>query len=288
MRGRMLLIGRYNTLEIARITASGAFLKTDEGDVLLPGKFIPPGAEPGSSIEVFIYRDSEDRLVATVQRSLAVVGDFALLNVKDNTRIGAFLDWGLDKDLLLPFGEQPDPVKRGEPALVRVYLDNSGRIAASAKLEKFLSPAGGSLSEGDEVELLPYAFTEMGVKVIVNGAYGGLLFRNELYVKPARGKRLRGYVKKIRDDGKIDVTLRKGGAGEAARDRETILAALKAGGGFLPLTDKSSPEAIAELLRMSKKSFKKGVGGLYKEGLIDMTEDGIRLRSVKVEGSQSK
>ena len=277
----MLLIGRYNRLKIDRITASGAFLATSEGDVLLPGKFIPEGAEPGSGIDVFIYRDSEDRLVATTQTPQAVVGEFALLRVKDNTKIGAFLDWGLDKDLLLPFGEQTAPVKKGEDALVRLYLDNSGRIAASAKLEKFLRPADGSLCEGDEVELLLYAFSDLGAKVIIDNTYGGLLFRNELYAKPARGERLRGYVKKIRDDGKIDVTLRKGGVQEATADRETILAALKARDGFLPLTDKSSPEAIAEQLRLSKKSFKKAVGGLYKEGLIDITAEGIRLRTVK-------
>ncbi|MBP1753283.1 MAG: uncharacterized protein H6Q57_2119, partial [Geobacteraceae bacterium] len=232
-------------------------------------------------IDVFIYRDSEDRLVATVQKPRAVVGEFALLRVKDNTRIGAFLDWGLDKDLLLPFGEQISPVKKGEQVVVRLYLDNSGRIAASAKLEKYLIPADGSLSEGDEIELLPYAFTELGAKVIINDTFGGVLFRNELYAKPGRGERLRGYVKKIRDDGKIDVTLRKGGVQGAATDRDTILAALKDRDGFLPLTDKSTPEAIARLLRLSKKSFKKGVGGLYKEGLIDITVEGIRLRTVK-------
>lgn len=278
----MLALGRYNKLKISRITATGAFLATDEGDILLPGRFIPAGARAGDDIEVFVYRDSEDRLVATTQTPRAVVGEFALLRVKDNTRVGAFLDWGLDKDLLLPFGEQPTPVKKGEQVLVRLYLDNSDRIAASARLEKFLIPADGSLSEGDEVALLPYAFTELGAKVIVDNTYGGLLFRNELYAGPARGERLRGYVKKIREDGKIDVTLRKGGAHEAAADRETILAALKAHDGFLPLTDKSSPEAIAGLLRLSKKSFKKGAGGLYKEGLIDITPEGIRLRTGKL------
>jgi predicted RNA-binding protein (virulence factor B family) len=275
----MLKVGQYNRLEIARINATGAFLATREGDVLLPGKFLPAGAAPGTRINVFIYRDSEDRLVATVQTPKAVVGEFALLQVKDNAPMGAFLDWGLDKDLLLPFGEQPAPVKKGEAVLVRLYLDNSGRIAASAKLGKFLRPADGSLAEGAEVDLLPYAFTELGAKVIINGTFDGLLFRTELYTRPGRGERLRGYVKKIRDDGKIDVTLRKGGAQEAETDRQVILAALKAHDGFLPLSDKSPPEAIAELLRLSKKSFKKGVGGLYKEGLITMTADGIRLRS---------
>lgn len=279
----MVAIGRYNTLTISRITASGASLVTDEGDVLLPGKFIPEGSEPGADIEVFIYRDSEDRLVATTQTPRAMVGEFALLTVKDNTKVGAFLDWGLDKDLLLPFGEQPTPVRKGEQVVVRLYLDNSDRIAASARLDKFLRPADGSLAEGDEVELLPYAFSELGAKVIINDTYGGLLFRNELYVRPERGERLRGFVKKIRDDGKIDVTLRRGGVQEAMADREAILAALKAHDGFLPLTDKSPPETIAALLRLSKKSFKKGIGGLYKEGRIDMTSEGIRLRTVKGE-----
>ena len=275
----MLLVGQHNRLKISRINATGAFLSTDEGDVLLPGKFIPAGAEPGADIDVFIYCDSEDRLVATTQTPRAVVGEFALLRVKDTTAaIGSFLDWGLDKDLLLPFAEQPSPVKTGEQALVRLYLDQSGRIAASARLGKYLEPADGTLGVGDEVHLMAYAVTDLGVKVIVNHRFDGLLFRNELYDTPARGQRLKGYVRKIRSDGKIDVTLRKGGAQETAADREVILAALRSRDGFLPLTDKSPPEEITRLLRLSKKSFKKAVGGLYKEGLIAMTAEGIRLR----------
>ena len=275
----MLLVGHYNRLKISRINATGAFLATDEGDVLLPGKFIPAGAEPGSDIDVFIYCDSEDRLVATTQTPKAVVGEFALLRVKDtHDAIGAFLDWGLDKDLLLPFAEQPSPVTKGEQVLVRLYLDQTGRIAASAKLVKHLLPADGSLSVGNEVRLMAYTVTELGVKVIINNNYDGLLFHNELYSTPARGQILTGYVRKIRNDGKIDVTLRKGGAQEAEDDREVILAALKTRDGFLPLTDKSAPEDIAEVLGLSKKSFKKAVGGLYKEGLIAMKVDGIRMR----------
>jgi predicted RNA-binding protein (virulence factor B family) len=275
----MLLVGQHNRLNISRINATGAFLKTEEGDVLLPGKFIPAGAEPGSDIDVFIYCDSEDRLVATTQTPRAVVGEFALLRVKDtHAAIGSFLDWGLDKDLLLPFAEQPSPVKKGEQVLVRLYLDQSGRIAASARVEKHLRSADGSLGPGDEVHLMAYAVTDLGVKVIINNKYDGLLFRNELHATPERGQRLKGYVRKIRNDGKIDVTLRRGGAQEAAADREVILAALGARGGFLPLTDKSAPEEIAGVLRLSKKSFKKAVGGLYKEGLIEMPLKGIRLR----------
>jgi predicted RNA-binding protein (virulence factor B family) len=274
----MLCIGNYNQLKISRITASGAHLSSEAGEILLPGRLVPKGAEPGSLLNVFIYVDSEDRLTATTRKPLAVVGDFALLKVKDNVTVGTFLDWGLEKDLLLPFGEQTAPLRRGEEVLVRVYLHISDRVAASARLDKFLKPADGTLAEGDRVELLVYAFSDLGAKVVINNTFGGLLFKNELFINPTCGERLRGYVKKIREDGKIDVTLRTGGAQEAASDREMILDALKAHNGLLPLSDKSTPEAIAGLLRMSKKSFKKGIGGLYKEGLVDIAPEGIRLR----------
>ncbi len=277
----MLTIGTYNQLTIARITASGAVFKSNEGDVLLPLRLVPNGAEAGTLLDVFVYVDSDGRLTATTRKPRAVVGEFALLKVKETTTVGSFLDWGLEKDLLLPFGEQTEPVRRGDQVRVRIYLHSSGRIAASAKLDKFITPADDSLSEGAEVDLLVYACTDLGAKVIINNCFGGLIFHTELVVKPSCGERLRGFVKKIRDDGKVDVTLRKGGALEAANDREIILAALAAHNGFLPLTDKSSPELIAERLRLSKKSFKKAVGGLYKEGAVSMALDGIRLRSVQ-------
>jgi len=279
MRHPMLRIGNYNQLKISRITATGVFLSSEAGEILLPGRLVPKGVEPGSLLNVFIYVDSEDRLTATTRKPRAVVGDFALLKVKDNVTVGTFLDWGLEKDLLLPFGEQTTPLRRGEDVLVRVYLHSSDRVAASARLDRFLLPSDGTLAEGDMVELLVYAFSDLGAKVVINNTFGGLLFKNELFVNPACGERLQGYVKKIREDGKIDVTLRMGGAREAATDREVILDALKAHNGLLPLSDKSAPDAIAGLLRMSKKSFKKGIGGLYKEGLVDITPEGVRLRS---------
>ena len=275
----MLCIGNYNRLKITRITASGAFLSSEAGEILLPGRLVPPGSAPGSELNVFIYVDSEDRLTATTRKPRAVVGQFALLKVKDNVTVGTFLDWGLEKDLLLPFGEQTAPLRRGEEVLVRVYLHSSDRVAASARLDKFLKPADGTLAEGDMVELLVYAISDLGAKVVINNTFGGLLFKNELFSTPACGERLQGYVKKIREDGKIDVTLRMGGAREAATDREAILDALKAHKGLLPLSDRSTPEAIAGLLRMSKKSFKKAIGGLYKEGLIDISPEGVRLRA---------
>jgi predicted RNA-binding protein (virulence factor B family) len=274
----MLHIGNYNQLAITRITASGALFRTDDGEVLLPLRLVPTGAAAGTVVNVFVYVDSEERLTATTKRPRAVVGEFALLKVIETTSVGSFLDWGLEKDLLLPFGEQMEPVRRGDMVLVRVYLHAGGRIVATAKLDKFIKPADDSLREGTEVELLVHAFTDLGAKVIINSSFGGLLFNTELVVKPKCGERLRGYVKKIREDGKVDVTLRQGGAQEAEKDRRTILAALAAGNGFLPLTDKSAPETVVTLLRISKKSFKKALGGLYKEGLVSIEADGIRVR----------
>lgn len=281
----MVHIGNYNKLEINRITASGAVFKSDKGDVLLPLRLVPDGVEAGSLLDVFVYVDSDERLTATTKRPRAVVGDFAFLKVIESTTVGSFLDWGLEKDLLLPFGEQIEPVRRGDQVLVHIYLHSSGRIAASAKLDKFIKPVDGSLAEGSAVDLLVYARTDLGVKVIINNTFGGLIFNTEFVVKPACGDRLRGYVKKVRDDGKVDVTLRQGGAQEAEKDRRIILEALAAHNGFLPLTDKSSPEDIATLLRLSKKSFKKALGGLYKEGAVTILPDGIRLRSVQREKS---
>ncbi len=277
----MLQVGNYNLLTITRITPSGAVFTTAQGEVLLPLRLLPKGAEVGSPLNVFVYVDSDGRLTATTKRPRAVVGEFAFLKVVEATTVGAFLDWGLEKDLLLPFGEQMEPVRRGNQVPVHIFLHSSGRIAASAKLDKFIVPVDDSVAEGDEVELLVYAYTDLGAKVIINNRFGGLIFHTEMVVKPLYGQRLRGYVKKIRDDGKVDITLRKGGASEAAEDRGKLLEALKDGGGFLQLTDKSSPEAIAGLLRMSKKSFKKALGGLYKEGIVSITPDGIRLRSVQ-------
>ncbi|MDD2580606.1 MAG: S1-like domain-containing RNA-binding protein [Desulfuromonadaceae bacterium] len=277
----MLHRGNYNKLAISRITASGAVFMTDEGEVLLPLRLVPDGAEVGTLLDVFVYVDSDSRLTATTKRPRAVVGEFALLKVKETTTVGSFLDWGLEKDLLLPFGEQMEPVRRGDQVLVWIYLHDSGRIAASAKLEKFIRPVDDTLTEGAEVELLVYACTDLGAKVIINNRFGGLIFHTELVVKPSCGERLRGYAKKIREDGKVDVTLRKGGTLEAAQDRDIVLDALAAHNGFLPLTDKSSPEAIAAQLRLSKKSFKKALGGLYKEGVVSILPDGIRLRSVQ-------
>lgn len=274
----MLAIGSFNRLIIRRITAAGAFLATDEGDVLLPGKYLQADAGPGDSVDVFVYLDSKDRPIATTLVPKASVGEFACLEVVDVGGVGAFLDWGLEKDLFVPFSEQPQRMKKGERHVVRVYLDNTGRLAASARLGNFLQETDSSLGKGAVVDLMIYDFTDLGAKVIINNCTTGLLFRDELHGRHVRGEHLKGYVKKVRDDGKIDVTLRKDGIRELEDARKRILRVLAANGGFLPLGDKSPPEMIAEVLRMSKKTFKKAVGGLYKDGFVVLTAEGLKLR----------
>lgn len=274
----MLEIGKYNRLEVKKLSAIGAYLTSDLGDILMPTKYVPEGLHPGEHIKVFIYLDSEDRLLATTLTPKAQVGEFAVLEVKDVTGVGAFLDWGLEKDLLVPFSEQPRPMEKGEKHLVRVYLDRSERIAASAKIGKFLETRSVNLKVGEEVQLTFYELGNLGAKVIINGRYAGLLFKSELLGNYQVGLTVKGYVGKIREDGKIDVTLRKGGTQDIAGGKATILRVLRDTGGFLPVGDKSSPQHISETFNMSKKSFKTAIGNLYKEGLIEITPDGIRLR----------
>lgn len=272
----MLAIGRTNHLKIARLTPIGAYLATDRGEILLPEKYRPADTGVGSTVDVFVYLDSEDRLVATTLKPRAMVGEFASLQVKETGQYGAFLDWGLEKDLLVPFAEQTEEMVKGKKYLVRLYEDNTGRIAASAKLEKFLH--GSPPAAGEEVELLVYRFSQMGATVIINGASLGLLFRDELHRRWVPGERTLGYVKRLRPDGKVDVTLKKPGSDELSEARDRILAAVESNDGFLPLHDKSSPEAISRLLQMSKKTFKKASGSLYREGKIVITQEGLKRK----------
>ncbi len=274
----MLEIGKYNRLEVKKLSAIGVYLVSELGEILMPTKYVPEGLKPGEHVKVFIYLDSEDRLLATTLTPKAQVGDFALLEVKDTGSVGAFLDWGLEKDLLVPFSEQPRPMQKGEKYLVRVYLDRSERIAASAKIGKFLETRNINLKVGEEVQLTFYEFGDLGAKVIINGRYGGLLFKNELFGKFEIGATTKGFISKIRPDGKIDVSLRKGGTQDLVGGKESFLRVLSERGGFLPVGDKTPPELISEMFRMSKKSFKTVIGNLYKDGIIEITQEGIKLR----------
>lgn len=273
-----LSIGNYNTLKINKETPQGLYLDSSEGEILLPGKFIPPDYKIGETLEVFVYTDSEDRLVATTQRPLVTEGQFATLKVKDVSRFGAFLDWGLDKDLLLPYKEQAHPVKVNDIVVIRACLDHqTHRVIAVSKIESFLEKETSLLEAGQPVELIVYDRTPLGYKVVVEQKYGGMLYHNEVF-KPIRmGEKTMGFVKKVREDGKLDLALQQTGY-HAIQDAKTqILSQLRDAEGFLPYHDNSSPEEIRNAFQMSKKAFKKALGGLFKENKIDISEEGIHL-----------
>ncbi len=276
----MIEIGKYNTLRAARRTPHGMVLQDEEGDdVLLPNKYVPESLEPGAPIDVFVYTDSNDWPVATTRRPLAVVGEVAYLQAKEITPIGAFMDWGLEKDLFVPFSEQSQKMTTGRRYFVYLYLDEqTDRVAASSKLNKYLSKEAPDLKEGQEVQLLIGPQTELGFTAFIDNRFQGLLYQSEYFQPLSPGMRTRGYVKLVRPDGKIDLSLQPQGYLQAVPlQAEQILEALKKNNGFLPLTDKSEPEEIAALLKMSKKAFKKAVGALYKQGRIRLEDSGVRL-----------
>lgn len=273
-------IGKYNQLKVLRDTSVGLFLGDEAGnEVLLPNKYVPAKAKKGMSLEVFVYTDSEDRPIATTLRPFIQLGEFACLRVKDVGNVGAFLDWGLEKDLLVPFREQKDKMKVGKSYIVYLRLDEvTQRLVATAKLHKVFDKELGQLEEGQEVNLLIGEGTEIGIEVVINNRQRGMLYRNEIFQDVMFGDRARGYIKRIREDGKIDVSLRKTGMENLEEGAQKILDELKAHDGFLPLHDKSDPEDIQFQLEMSKKNFKRSLGTLYKKKLVVLEENGVRLK----------
>ncbi|WP_162053780.1 CvfB family protein [Pontibacter pamirensis] len=278
----MVELGNYNELEIAREVDFGVYLTSDDGDILLPAKYIPKGAQVGDMVRVFIYRDSEDRIIATDLEPYATVGEFACLTCTDTAPFGAFLEWGLEKDLLVPLANQKDKMQVGRKYCVYLYLDEtSDRVVATTKLGKYLQNEDMQLTEGEEVKLLVAGFTDIGIKVIINNAYMGMLYQNEVFQDLQLGDKTTGYIKAIRPDNKVDVTLRKPDAtilSEAEDASEKIMRLLQQGNGWLPLSDSSTPEDIYKTLGMSKKNFKRAIGGLYKAGKIQLEEGSIRLK----------
>lgn len=277
----MIEIGRYNTLTILRDTKVGLFLGTGiEGeDVLLPNKYVPKEFEIGEEITVFVYLDHEERPVATTLEPYILLNEFALLRVNYVNKIGAFMDWGMEKDILVPFKEQARPMEKGKRYLVYLYMDKkTNRLVASSKTNQFLSNEEITVEKGEEVDLIVSHITELGINVIINETHKGLLYRDEVYDDSIRtGDRLRGYIKNIRPDHKIDVALQAQGYQNIEPNAQKILDELKASRGFLRLNDNSHPEDIKTVLKMSKKTFKKAIGSLYKDRLIDIKEDGIYL-----------
>ncbi|MDT0644282.1 S1-like domain-containing RNA-binding protein [Zunongwangia sp. F363] len=276
----MLRIGEYHVLTIDRETEPGLFLRNEEGDeVLLPNKYIPEEYELEDEIKVFVYLDHEERPVATTLNPLIKLDEFALLKCVEVTDFGAFLDWGLEKHLFVPFKEQVYPMKIGNRYLVFCYLDlETERLVASSKVHAFLDNSELTVEPFEEVDLIISNKTDLGYNVIVNELHLGLIYNDDIFQKLNIGDRMKGFIKKTRPDGKIDVTLQRPGYRSIEPNAETILAELKRNNGYLRLTDKSSPVEIQRVLEMSKKSFKKAAGTLYKQRLIDIREDGIHLQ----------
>ena len=276
----MAIIGKRNTLTVVRDSSPGLYLDDGErGEILLPNRYVPRGIKIGSQIEVFVYRDSEDRLVATTKFPRAMVGETATLKVVSiNRRVGAFLDWGLAKDLLLPFREQVGAVRLGQEVVVRVYIDEkTERIVASMKLDGGFAVEPSNYRPGQPVEFLITEKTDLGYKALVEGKHSGLLYHDGLSVPVAVGRQLKGFVRVVRPDGKIDLVLDQPGYRRVAPLARRIVEALQRNGGRLGLDDGSSPETIRQTFGASKKAFKQALGTLYKTRRISFSRPGIEL-----------
>jgi len=274
----MIELGRMNRLVVDTIDEDGAWLSSGQDEALLPAGEVSEELSPGDKVDAFVYADMDGHPVATLRKPKAEFGEFAMMRASQVNVHGAFMDWGLSKDLLVPVKEQPEPMKVGRRYLVKVRLDRQGRPIGTARVEKCLSSVDDSLAEGQKVDLIVWKFTPLGAKVIINHRFAGLLYRDEIGDRLNYGDQLTGYIRQVRPDGKVDCTLNLGTRSDFDDAKETIMKALSANRGFLPLHDKSPPEKIQSQLGLSKKIFKKGVGGLYKAGLIELTDDGIRLK----------
>ena len=271
-------LGHYNQLEILELCEHGAYLDGGEEKILMPQKFLTDNARPGDTVNVFVYLDQDNRLVATTEHALAEVGQFAYLKVAWVNQYGAFLSWGLTKDLFVPFKEQNKKMEKQRSYLVYIYIDDmTRRIVASAKLDKFVQMTCDKYNAGDSVNVIVWKQTEMGYKVIVDNTYAGLVYKNEIFQQLHIGDQLDAVIKSVRPDGRLDVALQRDGKLHVDEVSEKILVALCEAGGFLPYGDKTSPEEIYRQFGVSKKTFKKGVGALYKKRLLLIEEKGIKL-----------
>ncbi|HKJ40879.1 MAG TPA: S1-like domain-containing RNA-binding protein [Sunxiuqinia sp.] len=275
----MAAIGQMNELQVVKTVDFGIYLDgVEHGEILMPKRYVPENCQPGDVLSVFIYLDSEDRLIATNETPKAMIGDFALLKVVSVTSVGAFLDWGLPKDLLVPFREQQQKMEAGQSYLVYIYLDDeSQRIVATSKLNKCLDNVPVDYEIGEEVDLVVAQKTDLGYKAIIDNSHWGMLFNNEIFQDLKIGQSLKGFIKAIREDEKIDLVLQPEGYEKIDDISQSILNKLAANNGFLALNDKSDPELIRKTFQISKKNFKKAIGSLYKHRLISIEDDGIRL-----------
>lgn len=276
----MVEIGKINTLKVVKEVDFGLYLDGGEefGEILIPTRYVPEDAEVDHYLDVFIYLDSEDRIIATTEEPFAQVGEFAYLKCIGTTGFGAFLDWGLSKDLLVPFREQAHDMVEGISYFIKVYLDEeTERIVASSKTNQFLDNSPHDFQERDEVNIIVGTRSDLGVRVVVNDKYSGLLYHNEIFeiIKP--GMKTIGYVQKVREDEKLDISLQKPGYQKVEGIAGEIIDRLNKAGGYLEINDKSSPESIKHVFGISKKVFKKAVGALYRDRLITIEAEGIRL-----------
>jgi len=274
----MVQIGKMNRLSIKGTQVYGIHLDGGtSGDILLRNKFATQKYQPGDEIDVFVYVDRQQRLMATTQKPYAMVGEFALLKVVTNSAAGAFMDWGLENDLFVPKSEQQNSMREGHSYVVHIFLsEKHKRITASSKLDKFLDQQPPNYEEGEEVDLIVYSRTDLGYGAVVNNSHIGMIYQNEVFQELVIGQRLKGYIKKLRDDLKIDLRLQKTGYQIVDDISQTILNTITDSGGMISVTDKSPPEEIYALFGVSKKVFKKAIGGLYKKKLVIIDTDGIK------------
>ena len=272
-------LGNINELEILRETSVGLFLGDKDGnEVLLPQKFVPDDWEMDETLEVFVLRDSENRVVATTETPKILVNQFAFLKVIHNTRVGSFVNWGLDKDLLVPYGEQEQTFVEDESYVIYMHLDEkTDRLVGTNKFVKYLSEEIEDLRVNQEVDIIAWEENEVGMKVIINHMFRGIVYNDEIFEEFEVGDAKKAYVRRIREDGRVDITLKKMGYEHISVEADKIEAILRRNGGSLPLNDKSNPDDIYEALDMSKKSFKKAIGALYRARVITIESDGIKL-----------
>lgn len=276
----MIKIGQFNTLTVVKRVDFGVFVDGGQeyGNILLPKRYLPKDVQLGDDLDVFIYFDSQDEIIATTEKPLAQVGQFAKLACINTNAIGAFLNWGLAKDLLIPFSEQRVKMQEGQSYLVYLYVDKaSGRIVGTTKFNKFLDKSPADYKKNDPVDIVVLEQTSLGYKCAINSNHSGLIFKTESFGKIFIGKHLKAYIKQVRDDGKIDLSLQKIGQEKITSLVDKIIQSLEKKGGFLPINDKSSPKEIFDLFRTSKATFKKTIGHLYKEKKIRIGSDGIYL-----------
>ncbi|MBC8034376.1 MAG: RNA-binding protein [Chitinophagaceae bacterium] len=274
----MVKVGSYNELKVIRAVEFGLYLDDGAEGILLPKRFVPEGAKIGDELNVFLYHDSEDRLIATTQTPLGIIGDIVYLKVVSVTSHGAFLDWGLMKDIFVPKSKQLSGMKPGAYYLVKIYIDEqTGRITATEKFESTLSNENLTVKELDQVDLTVLRRTDIGYVVTINNIHTGVLHFNDIFQEIGVGKRMKGYVKKIRPENKMDIALGKHGFQRVEDEAQKILRLLQENDGYLPYNDKSNPEEIYAFFGMSKKTFKMTTGGLYKQRKIEFTQTGLKI-----------